>query len=66
MSENEICIVGVKYVAITSEDLCGMECDDCALRCMADECEKAKCRPIERAGGDNVIFVEVQDERAKR
>lgn len=58
MNENEILINGVKYVAIPSEDMHGLECADCAIRCMPYECEEAKCRPIERSDGSNVIFVE--------
>lgn len=58
MNENEIFINDVKYVSIPSEDMYGLECDDCALRCMLDECEEAKCGPIERGDGINVIFVE--------
>lgn len=60
MDENEFEIGFVRFIAIPSEDMYGLECKDCALRNMTDECEDAKCRPIDRIDGRNVIFVEKQ------
>lgn len=69
MNENEFEYCGKRYVAIS-----GLNCGDCAMwdadECMCNAVSSRdfifpSCNNSQRKDGRDVIFMEVQDERAK-